>query len=58
LTEILEIQFQLQYNMKSINNVDTLDLFEFLWMYERLAKEKKSENANQNHLDLRQQRGG
>ena len=41
LNDILEYQFQISNNMYGRSDFDTMDFFEFIWLYERLAKEKR-----------------
>jgi len=45
------MEFQLSYNLKCSFNFDDRDYFEFLWMYERLANQKHSENNSNNGIE-------
>jgi hypothetical protein len=40
----MEIEFQIAYNMGIPFNFDQKEFFEFMWIYERLCKERQKEN--------------
>lgn len=53
LNDILEMQFQLGYAMHIAPFFDNIDFFEFVWLYERMAEQRKTENE-----DLQKQNNG
>ena len=44
LNDILELEFQVARAMQISMNFDNKEFFEFIWLYERLAEERKREN--------------
>jgi hypothetical protein len=54
----MEMEFQMEYNMGTWHDFDNREFFEFLWKYERLAKEKQKEHeAQQGNKSLNLQDG-
>ena len=47
LTDILEMGFQIGYYMKINPKFDEMEFFELVWLYERLASQRKEENERQ-----------
>lgn len=49
MNDILEIQFQLTYNLHiSFSDFDKMEFYELIWLYERVADEKHKENEAEN----------
>jgi len=46
LIDVLELEFKIAYTMGIPINFDNKEFFEFVWIYERLAKEKETEREN------------
>jgi len=46
LIDILELQFQISKNMYGRSDFEQMDFFEFIWLYERIAKDKKSDQES------------
>jgi len=44
LNDILEIEFQLGYAMSITPRFNDMEFFELVWMYERMAEQRKKEN--------------
>ena len=44
MNDILEVEFQLAYNMKVQPNFDEKEFFELIWLYERMAEQRRKEN--------------
>jgi len=44
LNNILEIEFQLGYAMGINPSFNNLEFFELIWLYERMAEQRKKEN--------------
>jgi hypothetical protein len=59
LSDILEISFNLAYFFHtSPFDFDTVDFFEFVWQYERLAKEKENEHKQPSNNSVENLFGG
>ena len=56
LNDILEYEFQISYAMRiPFFHFDEMEFYEFIWFFERLAKQKKEESksaATDNNLML------
>jgi hypothetical protein len=46
LNDILEIEFQLGYAMGIRPMFNDIEFFELIWMYERMAEQRKKENES------------
>lgn len=44
IDDILELQFQLTYNLNQPFNYDDVDYYELVWLYDRLVYERQKEN--------------
>ena len=45
LDDILELEFQLAYNLNIPFGFGQMEYYEFVWFFERLIEERKKENA-------------
>lgn len=54
LNDILELEFQLSYNMHIPFEFDNKEFYEFIFLYERLVQERKNENEREAKANGRQ----
>ena len=45
LSDVLELEFQLAYNLNIPFGFNQMEYYEFVWFFERLVEERKKENA-------------
>ena len=61
MNDILEIEFQIEYNMKVSQNFDSKEYYELIWKFERIAEQRQKENekpADPNSVSLANLMGG
>lgn len=51
LNKILELEFQLGYNVGIPFNFDNKEYYEFVWLYERLVEQRQKENESKRQND-------
>jgi len=52
LIDILEMEFQLGYALNILPNFNSLEFYEFVWIFERMVEQRKKENeASQKNQD-------
>lgn len=47
LNEILEIEFQFGYALGILPSFNEMEFYELIWLYERMAEQRKKENEDQ-----------